>query len=170
MITYFQIFSIKTSAFLHFYPILLVHSNFSCLMNQSMYDSFTFFKEFHLRILLSFWRGILDHLIWFIFMFDLGLLLLLLMIVPFEDRFWICLAFWIIIRGFGLGGCLGWGFCLVTIAAVAEDDGCVTSTAAVAAEVSEVPVEVGLHERRQVPVVEREQEQVWSWEVDLSFP
>ena len=52
-------------------------------------------------------------------MFDLGLLLLLLMIVPFEDRFWICLAFWIIIRGFGLGGCLGWGCGLVTIAAVA---------------------------------------------------
>lgn len=54
-------------------------------------------------------------------MFDLGLLLLLLMIVPFEDRFWICLAFWIIIRGFGLGGYLGWGCGLVTIAAVAED-------------------------------------------------
>ena len=56
-------------------------------------------------------------------MFDLGLLLLLLMIVPFEDRFWICLAFWIIIRGFGLGEYLGWGCGLVTIAAVVVEDG-----------------------------------------------
>lgn len=42
------------------------------------------------------------------------------MIALFEDRFWICLTSWIIIRGFGLWGCLGLD-CGLVIIGVAGD-------------------------------------------------
>ena len=45
------------------------------------------------------------------------------MIVPFEGRFWICLTFWIIIRGFGLGESPDWGCGLIIINAVVDEVG-----------------------------------------------